>query len=143
MAFSDYKRGLKILRILTEGLPTILLLTVCLQGCQRSHPGSNALDYRLNVDTEILKRSPEVVLIIPDGFSGPLRIVKDPSHGQQLPLNTNRLVIEFPENGTVTVKNFAVLEKPHVWSLKRCQSMTMSYLFIQHYSAEKEYIIID
>jgi hypothetical protein len=29
-------------------------------------------------------------------------------------LQTNRVVIEFPENGTVLVKDFAALEKPHV-----------------------------
>jgi hypothetical protein len=112
--FAHCRRSLKIVQDGRAWLMMILVLTLLLQACQRNGVTSKASDYRLNVDTEALKRSPEVLFIIPDGFSGPLRIVKDSSDGRQLTLVTNRLVIEFPENGIVAVKDFAPLEKPHV-----------------------------
>jgi hypothetical protein len=63
---------------------------------------------------EALRRSPEILLIIPNGFYGALRLVKDPRHGGQLSRESNRFVVEFPESGTVALKDFEAFEQPHV-----------------------------
>lgn len=55
----------------------------------------------------------QVVLTVPDGFSGVLKIVKNSDRGVELRADNDRIEIPFGSDGVYTVKSFQFLEEPH------------------------------
>lgn len=48
-----------------------------------------------------------VHLVVPNGFTGELRLILDPTRGTEIPRTNGRYTYNFPSDGTLYVKSFA------------------------------------
>jgi len=91
--------------------PLIRLLLISsmmmVQACHRKER-----EFPANSNT--LEPGRQVVLIVPEGFSGALKVVKDPDHGRKIRVQEGRIEIPFTSDGTFTVTDFRAFEDPQI-----------------------------
>lgn len=86
----------------------------CLTGCSSRNQQLEEYETGWNTALEQFKQSPTLEFVIPDRYSGPLKLVLDPEHGADISAASNRIEIVFPISGVLHVRDFGPLNKWHV-----------------------------
>ncbi|MFL5245068.1 MAG: hypothetical protein ACJ8FY_23445 [Gemmataceae bacterium] len=51
------------------------------------------------------RSGPDVVIIVPNGFRGPLKLSLDPKNGTEIPMEGSRFIVRIPASGHLVIKN--------------------------------------